>query len=188
MTPPTDPRSEPVSTPNADDSPIDARLLCELLRHGVANAGVLRVAAEAADHPEVVAVLRFLLDQGWLEEGGDATTWRVTPIGRLWIEDISHRPSVKFHRHEDNLFLVHWKRRETVVWHKGRFATIAVRFGFDERYEVRLEMEPITTTAGNDMADALAAACRMLSGEPPVPPPTEPERLEDRMLRFLNRL
>ena len=173
---------------SADDPPTDAGLLCGLLRAGAANAGVLRLTQEAADHPEVGAVLRFLVAQGWLERGGDAANWRVTPIGRLWIEDISHSPSVKFHRHAGKLFLVHWANRETVVWYDGRFATISVPFGFGENYEVRLETELVATATATHMPDALAAACRLLTGEPPVPPPTEPERLETRMHRFLDRL
>ena len=188
MTPPDDPRPVQAPTSNADVHPTDARLLCDLLRAGVANAGLLPFAPEATADPELAAALRFLVGQGWLEACRAPATWRVTPLGRLWIEDLSHSPSVKFHRHGGEVFLVHWNNRETVVWRKGRFATIAVRFGFGERYEVRLETDPVATAAGTDMADALAAACRLLAGDPPVPPPPEPERLEDRMSRFLNRL
>lgn len=188
MTSPTHPRSDPVPAVNSGDPRLDARLLCRLLQAAVANAGLLRLATESAGHPEVAAVLQFLAEQRWLEAGRDAATWRLTAIGRLWIEDLSHNPNVKFHRHDGELFLVHWNDRETVVWHRGRFATIAVPFGFRERYEVTLETEPVATAAGTEMADALASACRLLCGVPAVPPPTKPERLETRMHRFLSRL
>lgn len=187
MTSPNHPRSDP-SAANPEQPGLDASLLCRLLQAAAANAGLLRLATESAERPEVAAVLRFLAEQRWLEADRDAATWRLTPIGRLWIEDLSHSPYVKFHRHDGELFLLHWDDRETVVWRRGRFATITVPFGFRERYEVRLEMDPVTTAAGTEMADALAAACRLLAGHLRVPPPSKPERLETRMHRFLDGL
>ena len=187
MTPPAHPGSGPDSAAGSEHLRLDASLLCRLLRAGIAGGDRLRLPAEFSGHPEVAAVLHFLADQRWLEETGDAATWRVTPIGRLWIENLSLSPSVKFHRHDGQLYLVHWNDRETVVWRRGRFATITVPFGVREGYEVRLEAAPVATAAGTEMADALAAACRLLAGRP-APAPAGPERLEARMLRFLSRL
>lgn len=186
-TTPADSPSTQASTSNAEDPRMDADLLCQLLQTGVANADLLRLPLEVADHPHVAAVVRFLVAQGWLETGHDTGTWRVTPIGHLWIEDILFK-SVKFHRRSGKHFLVHWANHETVVWHAGRFATIAVPFGFEERYDVRLDAELVPTAAGTDMADALSTACRLLTDEPPVQPPAPSERLEMRMNRFLDSL
>ena len=78
---------------------------------------------------------------------------------------------------------------ETIVWHKGSFATIGVaHFPHREHFEVRKENEPITTSAGVRMEDALAAACALVAEDLDVPQPPKPEELRLHMLNYMERL
>ena len=168
---------------------MNAELLWRILSAAVANEGVLELTAETAANPEVATVLQFLVDQRWLEDGHAVGMCAATPIGRLWVDEVRHGRRLKFYEYGGKAFLLNWRNRETMVWHSGRFATISVgRAWSSEHFEVRLETETVTTTGGHDMETALATACRLLADGLETPQSEEPERLEEHMFDFLNRL
>ena len=89
------------------------------------------------------------------------------------------------------MFLLHVisSDNETVVWHKGRFATIGIEFiPQPEHFEVRRENEPTTTPSGVDMQEALAMACGLLAENLEVSQPSQPEELRLHMLKYMERL
>ena len=168
---------------------MNAELLWRILSAAVANEGVLELPAETAANPGVAAVLRFLVDQRWLEDGHAVGICVVTPIARLWVDEVRHGRRLKFYEYGGKAFLLNWQDRETMVWHRGRFATISVERAWSlEHFKVRLETETVTTSGGHDMETALATACRLLADDLKMPQPGEPERLEGRIFGFLNRL
>ena len=60
---------------------MNAGLLCELLAQAVSNReGRLELPVDTRAHPEVSKVVGFLVEQGWLEKGGDGT-WPSPPRG-----------------------------------------------------------------------------------------------------------
>ena len=168
---------------------MDADLLWRILSSAAANKGVLELPAETAANPEVAAVLQFLVDQRWLEDGHAPGICVVTPIARLWVDEVRHGRRLKFYEYGGKAFLLNWEDRETMVWHRGRFATITVERAWSlEHFEVRLETETVTTSGGHDMETALATACWLLAYDLEMPQPEEPEGLEEHMFDFLNRL
>ena len=109
---------------------MNARLMCELLGRATAtDDGKLELPDETAADSAVLAALGFLIEQRWLAEDGTAT-WTVTPSGRFWLTSLRYRDILKFHEYGGAVFLLHVIsiRNETVVWHKGRFATIGIGF------------------------------------------------------------
>ena len=168
---------------------MDANLLWRILSAGVVNEGVLELSEEAATHPEVAAILHFLMEQGWLEKGHAVGTCVVTPIGRLWVDEVRHGKCLKFYEYGGKVFLLNWQNSETMVWHMGRFAAISIKsVPFPEHFEVRVEMETVTTSGGQNMENALATACQLLADDLQMPEPSEPERLDADMFKFLKGL
>ena len=168
---------------------MDADLLWRILSAVVANQGAVQLTEETAANPEVAAILGFLVEQGWLEEGHPVGMCVVTPIGRLWVDQVMHGHSLKFYEYGGKTFLLNWESRKTIVWHKGRFATISAEFAWSSEYfEVRLERETVTISGGHDMENALATACCLLADDLEMPQPEEPERLEKHMFNFLDGL
>ena len=169
-------------------SRMNAGLMFDLLRRAAANAdGRMGLPAETVADPERAAVLAFLVDQRWLSDDSDGT-WTVTPSGRLWLESLSYGDVVKFLEYGGAVFLLSSRGNadETIVWHKGRFATIGVaRAWHQEHFEVRRENEPITTSGGTHMETALAKACALLAEDLDVSQPPEPERLSLHMRNYL---
>ena len=172
---------------------LDSRLTCALLGGAAANdEGRLELPDGTAADPAVAPALGFLVEQRWLAEVGTAT-WTLTPAGRFWFQSLGHVDIVKFHECGGSVFLLHVKsnRSETIVWHKGRFATISIEFiPRPEHFEVRRENEPTTTSGGVDMREALAVACGLLAenlevSQPPQPPQRE---LWLHMLDYLEQL
>ena len=170
---------------------MNARLMCELLGRATAtDDGKLELTDETAADPAVLAALGFLIEQRWLAEDGTAT-WTVTPAGRFWFTSLRYRDILKFHEYGGPVFLLHVIsiRNETVVWHKGRFATISIGFiPQPEHFEIRRENEPTTTSGGVQMDDALAAACALLADDLDVPQPSQPEELRLHMRAYMERL
>ena len=173
---------------------MDTRLMCELLGQAAVNDdGKLQLLGETAADPGVAALLRFLVDQRWLREDGPGA-WIVTLAGRFWFQSLDYGDTVKFHKYGGAVFLlqVRLNRGETIVWHKGRFATINIEFiPQPEHFEIRRENESTTTSGGVGMREALAVACGLLaenleSPQPPQPPQREELRLH--MLDYLERL
>lgn len=166
---------------------MNADLMLNLLTRAAANAeGRLGLPEETAADPAVAAVLAFLVDQRWLSDYS-AEAWTVTPSGRLWLESLSRRDVVKFIEYGGAVFLLNSRRNadETIVWHKGRFATIGVALMYPEQFEVRRENEPITTSGGTQMETALAKACALVAKDLDVPQPPEPEDLRLQMRNYL---
>ena len=167
---------------------MNARLLCDLLAHAASNdEGRLELPVDTRTHPEVVKVVDFLVEQGWVEKDGDGT-WNVTPAGRFWRGSLDYFDVVRFHEHGGAVFLLHARSNpdETIVWHKGRFATVGIdRFCHPERFEVRRENESVTTSAGFRMEDALAVACALIAEDLDVPQPPKPEELRLRMRKYM---
>lgn len=165
--------------------------MCELLRWATATGdGKLELPDEAAIDPVVAATLGFLVEQHWLAENG-TRSWTVTPAGRFWFQSQYYGNKMKFYEYGGAVFLLHVTSsgNETVVWHKGRFATISVEFiPQPEHFEVRRENEPTTTSGGVQMREALAVACGLLAEELEVPQPPPPEELRLHMLKYLEQL
>ena len=165
--------------------------MCALLGRAAANdGGKLALPDETAADPAVAAVLGFLVEQCWLEEEA-ARTWSVTPAGRFWFQSLHYGDLVMFHEYAGAVFLLHLISRssETVVWHKGRFATIGIEFiPQPEHFEVRRENEPTTTPGGVQMQEALPVACRLLAENLEEPQPPQPVELRLQMLRYLEQL
>ena len=165
--------------------------MCELLRWATAtDDGKLELPDETAADPAVVAALGFLVEQHWLADNG-IRTWTATPAGRFWFQSLYYGDIVKFHEYGGAVFLLHVTSsgNETVVWHRGRFATISVEFiPQPEHFEVRRENEPTTTYGGVQMQDALAVACGILAEHLKNPQPSQPEELRLHMLKYMERL
>ena len=170
---------------------MDAGLVCELLRWATAaDDGKLELPDETTADPVVVATLGLLVEQHWLAEDG-TRSWTVTPAGRFWFQSQYYGNRMKFHEYGSAVFLLHVASsgNETIVWHKGRFATISVEFiPQPEHFEVRKENEPTTTFGGVEMQEALAVACGLLAEDLEGPQPLQPEELRLHMLKYLNRL
>ena len=168
--------------------PMNVRLMFDLLSVAAANAeGRLGLPDERLADPEVAAVLAFLVDQRWLSDVGDGT-WTLTTSGRLWLESLNYGDVVKFFEYGGAEFLLNSRGNadETIVWHKGRFATIGIAFTPQpEHFEVRRENEPITTSGGTHMETALATACALVAEDLDVPQPPKPERLRLQMRNYL---
>ena len=155
---------------------MDADVLCRLLLFADnAGAGRFRIAEDVLAGAEVAAVVEFLVGQGWIVEDDDG--WAITPVGRLWIRSVHHDyDAVKFYEYGGETFLVHPRinREEIVVWHSGRFVTVKpalLHFHCPGPYELRRDVELVTTSAGPGPEDALAAACRLLVDSLDVPGP-----------------
>ena len=178
---PTPTRKELASRMNGD-------LMLNLLTRAAANAeGRLRLPEETVADPRIAAVLAFLVDQRWLTDDSDGT-WTVTPSGRLWLESLNYGDVVKFIEYGGAVFLLNSRGNadETILWHKGRFATIGVALtSYPEQFEVRRENEPITTSGGTQMETALAKACALVAEDLDVPQPPEPENLRLQMRNYL---
>lgn len=171
---------------------MNARLMCDLLARATSNQrGKLELPDEAAADSTITAVLDFLVEQRWLTKDTGAGKWTVTPTGRLWFSSLQNGDLVKFYDYGGAVFLLNTRAhdRETIVWHKGRFATISVsRFPKPEHFQVRRENESITTSGGFRMEDALATACALIAEDLKVPQPPEPENLSQHMLNYVRRL
>ena len=165
--------------------------MCDLLARAASNReGKFELSIDMGVDPGVSKVVDFLLEQGWLEKGGDGT-WTVTPAGRFWFESLQYGDVVRFHEYGGAVFLLNTRPNtaETIVWHKGRFATIGIaHFPHPEHFEVRKENERITTSGGLRIEDALAAACALVAEDLDVPQPPKPEELRLQMLRYMERL
>lgn len=165
-----------------------------LLGSAAANdEGRLELPDGMAADPALAPSLGFLVDQRWLAEDGTGT-WIVTPAGRFWFQSVDYGDTVKLHEYGGAVFLLQVipNRNETVVWHKGRFATIAIEFiPQPEHFEVRKENEPTTTFGGSQMQEALAVACGLLAENldvPQPPQPPQPMELRRHMWDYLERL
>ena len=170
---------------------LDSRLTYALLASAAANdEGRLQLPDGLATDPAVAPVLGFLAEQRWLAEDGTGT-WTVTLAGRFWFQSLDYGDTVKFHEYGGAVFLLQIisSGTETVVWHKGRFATIGIQFiPQPEHFEVRRENEPTTTPGGVQMQEALAVACGLLAENLEVPQPRQREELRLHMLNYLERL
>ncbi|MYN63779.1 MAG: hypothetical protein F4X11_01920 [Acidobacteria bacterium] len=170
---------------------MDTRLMYALLERAAADdEGKLELSDETAADPAVAAVLGFLVEQCWLAEEGTGT-WTVTPTGRFWFQGLGYGDIVKFHEYGGAVFLLHvgWSRNETIVWHRGRFATIRIEFiPQPEHFEVRRENEPTTTPGGVEMQEALAVACGLLAKDLEVPQAPQRSELRLHMLNYLEQL
>ena len=164
------------------------RLLIDLLALAASNRdGKLEVPVDTGTDSEVAKVVDFLVEQGWLGIDGDVTR-PVTPAGRFWFESLDYGDVVTFHEYGGAVFLLNTRSNpeETIVWHKGRFATIGIAHSpYPEHFEVRRENEPVTTSAGFRMEDALAAACALVAQDLDVPEPPKPEELRLHMLKYM---
>ena len=171
---------------------MNARLMCDLLARAASNReGKLELPVEKGADPEASKVVAFLVEQGWLEKDGGDRTWSVTPAGRFWLESLQYGDVVTFHEYGGAVFLLNTRSNaaETIVWHKGRFATVGIaHFPHPEHFEVRKENEPVTTSGGFRMEDALAAACALVAEDLDVPQPPKPEELRLHMLKYMERL
>lgn len=173
---------------------LDSSLTYALLGSAAANdEGRLDLPDGMAADPAVAPMLRFLVEQRWLAEDGTGTR-TVTPAGRFWFHSLEYGDTVKFHEYGGAVFLLQLRlnRRETIVWHKGRFATIGIEFmSQPEHFEVRRENEPGITSGGVDMQEALAVACGLLAENleaPPAPQPPQWGELGQHMLEYLEQL
>ena len=135
---------------------LNVRLMCDLLAQATSNhEGKFELSVDTGADPEISKVVDFLLEQGWLEKGGDGT-WTVTPAGRFWFESRQYGDVVTFHEYGGAIFLLNTRSNaaETIVWHRGRFATIGIAyFPHPEHFEVRKENERVTTSGGLRMED-----------------------------------
>ena len=124
---------------------LDSRMMCALLGSAAAyDEGRLALPDETAADPAVAAALGFLVEQCWLVEDGTGTC-TVTPAGHFWFQSLGYGDTVKFHEYWGAVFLlqVRSNHRETIVWHKGRFATIGIEFmPQPKHFEVSRENEP----------------------------------------------
>ena len=163
----------------------------DLLARAASNReGKLELPTETGVDPKVSRVFEFLVEQGWLAKAAAAGTWTVTPSGRFWLESLEYGDIVKFYEYAGAVFLLSTRSRaeETIVWHKGRFATIGIaRLSYPEQLEVRKENEPVTTSGGFHMEDALAAACALIAEDLDVSQPPKPEKLRLKMLNYMER-
>ncbi len=150
---------------------MSVRLLLDLLGVAAADAeGRLGLPDERLADAEVAAVLAFLVDQRWLCDVDDGT-WTLTASGRLWLGSLNYGDVVKFFEYGGAEFLLNSRGNadETIVWHKGRFATISVApASLPEHFEVRRENERITTSGGTCMETALATACALVAEDSPT--------------------
>ena len=163
--------------------------MCDLLAKAASNREG-KLGVDTGADPEVWKLVGFLVEQGWLEKDGDAKR-TVTPAGRFWFQSLQYGDVVRFHEYGGAVFLLNTSPNaaETIVWHKGRFATIGIaHFPHPEHFEVRRENEPVTTSAGFRMEDALAAACALVAEDLDIPQPPQPEELRLHMLRYMERL
>ena len=131
------------------------------------------------------------MEQGWVEKADAEGTCTVTPSGRFWVESLRYGDIVKFYEYAGAVFLLSTRSRadETIVWHKGRFATIGIaHFPHPEQFEVRKENESVTTSGGVHMEDALAAACALVAEDLDIPQPPKPEELRLHMSNYMKRL
>ena len=163
---------------------LNVRLMCDLLARAASNCeGKLDTGVD----PEVSTVVDFLVEQSWLEKDGDGTL-TVTRAGRFWCESLQYGDVVMFHEYGGAVFLLNTRSNpdETIVWHKGRFATIGIaHFPHPEHFEVRRENEPVTTSGGYRMEDALVAACGLVAEDLDVPQPPKPEELRLHMRKYM---
>jgi len=164
--------------------------MCALLGRAAENAdGKLELPNETVADPAVATALGFLVDQRWLTEEGIGW-WCATPAGRLWFRSLHYGDLLKFHEYGGVVFLLQVisSGNETVVWHKGRFATIRIEsIPQPEHFEVRRENEPTTTPGGVRMQEALAVACGLLTENLEVPQPPQPVELRLHVLNYLRR-
>ena len=120
--------------------------MCDLLARAASNReGKLELPVETGADPKASKVVDFLVEQGWLEKDGGDRTWTVTPAGRFWFESLEYGDVVTFYEYGGAVFLLSTRSNaaETIVWHKGRFATIGIaHFRHPEHFEVRKENEP----------------------------------------------
>ena len=154
---------------------MNARLLWELLERAVADPRGKLTLSERSGDAERDATLAFLADQGWLAEDGGTRVWTVTPSGKFWFSSLGYGDVVQLHRYGGAVFLLHMRsnKRETIIWRKGRFATISVshsRYG-GEHFEIRRENEPVVTDGGSLIEYALAKACAMIDDDVEEPEP-----------------
>ena len=171
---------------------MNARLTYDLLARAASNReGKLELPVETGADPEVSKVVDFLMEQDWFKKDGGDGTWTVTPAGRFWFESLQYGDVVTFYEYGGAVFLLCTRSNpsETIVWHRGRFATIGIaHFPHPEHFEIRKENEPVTTSGGFHMADALAAACALVAEDLDVPQPPKPEELRLHMLNYMKRL
>ena len=95
--------------------------MCDLLARGASNReGKFELSIDMGVDPGVSKIVDFLLEQGWLEKGGDGI-WTVTPAGRFWFESLQYGDVVRFHEYGGAVFLLNTRPNaaETIVWHKG---------------------------------------------------------------------
>ena len=171
---------------------MDARLTYGLLARGASNPeGKLELPPEAEADPEVSKVVDFLVEQGWLKKDGDDGAWTVTPAGRFWFESLGYGDVVTFHDYGGAVFLLNTRSNvtETIVWHKGRFATISIaHIPQPEHFEVRRENEPVTTSGGIQMEERVwqrhAHSSRRTLDVPEGP---KPEALSLHMSNYMER-
>ena len=164
----------------------------EFLARAVSNPdGKLELPTETPANAEGAKVIGFLVAQRWLEPHVGDGTWTLTPAGRFWLDSLNYGEIVKFFEYGGAVFLLTTRssREETIVWHKGTFATISVaHVPQPEHFKVRKENEPVTVSGGFHMADALAVACTLIAEDLDVPQPPKQEELRLHMLKYLERI
>ena len=130
---------------------MNAMLMCGLLARATSSReGKLELPVETGADPAVSKVVDFLVEQGWLQKDGGDRTWTVTPSGRFCFESLAYGDIVTFYEYGGAVFLLCTRSNpsETIVWHRGRFATIGIaHFPHPEHFEIRKENEPVTTSA-----------------------------------------
>ena len=144
---------------------LDSELMCGLFGRAVENEGKLDLPEEATVDTAVIEMLGFLVQQRWLREYG-LGKWSLTRAGRFWFGSLGYGHILKFHAYGGEDFLLHiaTNANETVVWHKGRFATIGIaRSAWSRQFEVTRENDSVAMPAGGQMEDALVAACALLA-------------------------
>ena len=108
---------------------LNAKLMCDLLARAASNRkGKLELPVETGTDPKASKVADFLVEQGWFEKNGGDGTWTVTPAGRFWFESLEYGDVVTFYEYGGAVFLLCTRSSaaETIVWHKGTFATIGI--------------------------------------------------------------
>ena len=150
----------------------------------------LELSKDLTANAETTEAIDFLVEQRWLK-ADDEGTWTATPVGRLWLSSLQYGDALVYYEYGGAAFLLSTisNRSETMVWHKGSFATIGIaRMGWPEQFEVRKEAESTTNSGGFRMEEALATACGLIAEDVEIPESPKPVDLRRHMMNFLEHL